>query len=354
MSESSTSPPLVSMLIDSSDPTSSAEAFPVRTSALRARVRASLARALACGSSTQGSFASYCPDTSSWKTSQLSLVEGLGSYSETWPRSGMIAGGTAFQLPPSAPLTAEIGSTWSRGEYPTPSAIDYGTSQNEGQVPHARSTAGTPSLSTWERTSWPTPMRRDGQGGPSPSQNRDLQREALQWPTLLSRDARGPQSGQERQGGQTLSESAVLTWPTPTAGDGKRATPMMRGNESLPSAATQLWPTATAGDGRGSGSRASRGNEGNQANEGTSLTDATCRSGRPLQETCVHGGGLPASSQPAICRVAYGLSLGVDEAKRLGSRNARLRALGNAVVPQVAEICGYVIQLIEEALQEVA
>ncbi len=63
---------------------------------------------------------------------------------------------------------------------------------------------------------------------------------------------------------------------------------------------------------------------------------------------------VPASAQPAVCRVAYGLSMGVDKPQHAGSRNARLRALGNAVVPAVAEVCGYVIGLIEEALEEAA
>lgn len=63
-------------------------------------------------------FASYDPPSSSWKTSQRSLVEGLETFSETWPRSGMMRGGTAYQLPPLAPLTAATGS----GLLPTPEA----------------------------------------------------------------------------------------------------------------------------------------------------------------------------------------------------------------------------------------
>jgi len=43
----------------------------------------------------------------------------------------------------------------------------------------------------------------------------------------------------------------------------------------------------------------------------------------------------PVASQPAIRRVAHGVSRGVDR--------SRLRALGNAVVPQVAEVIGRAI-----------
>jgi hypothetical protein len=232
-----------------------------KTSVLRAKVRASLVRALACGASTQGSFASYSPGTSSWKTSQLSLVENLERYSETWPRAGTIAGGTAFLLPPSEPLTAEIGSTWSRGEYPTPSATDYGTSQNEGQVPH-----GMPSTETAQT------RMDDGR--------RNLDDAVALWPPPICRDARGPQGGQQRQGSATLSET------------------------------TRMWPTATAGDAASSGSRASRGMEGNQANEGTSLTDATCRSGRPLLTTCTHGGPCQPVLSPVFVEWLMGFPWG--------------------------------------------
>jgi hypothetical protein len=45
------------------------------------------------------------------------------------------------------------------------------------------------------------------------------------------------------------------------------------------------------------------------------------------------------SAEPGLDRVAHGLSGGLDGRKR----RARLRALGNAVVPQCAEVVGRVI-----------
>ncbi len=45
---------------------------------------------------------------------------------------------------------------------------------------------------------------------------------------------------------------------------------------------------------------------------------------------------VPVETQPAVCRVAYGVPAGMDA--------ARLRALGNAVVPQVAEVVGAVVR----------
>lgn len=156
-----------------SDLTSSAEDSLARISRLQARVAASLARSLAYGPSTPGSFASYDRASSSWRTSQPSLFEDSKPCSVTWPRSGTMRGGTAFPLPPSAPLTGVTGSSWSRGEYPTPSATEYGSSQNEGSVPHDRPTRGTPSLSTWARKQWPTTTAGDAKSSGSRVGNPD-------------------------------------------------------------------------------------------------------------------------------------------------------------------------------------
>jgi hypothetical protein len=86
---------------------SSAAASPVRTSALRARARELKASAAAYGQSTPELLASYDPATSSWRTSQRCLVEGWTVFSETWPRSGLMRSGTAYQLPPLVRLTDE-------------------------------------------------------------------------------------------------------------------------------------------------------------------------------------------------------------------------------------------------------
>jgi hypothetical protein len=100
--------------------TFSAEASRARTSALLARAPGSPGLARVFGQSTPASLASYDPATSSWRTSQLSLLADSESFSGTWPRSGMTRSGTAYQLQPLAPLTAGIGS----GSWPTPTKTD--------------------------------------------------------------------------------------------------------------------------------------------------------------------------------------------------------------------------------------
>jgi len=64
--------------------------------------------------------------------------------------------------------TAGRGSSWSRGEYPTPTAQRYGSGQNgdpcDGRDGYA--TKKNPSLETWA-TGWPTPTATDAAGGGS-------------------------------------------------------------------------------------------------------------------------------------------------------------------------------------------
>jgi hypothetical protein len=67
------------------------------------------------------SFASYDPDSSSWRTFQGSLLAEWETYSETWPPSGMTRNGTAYQRPTSVPPIYATAS----GLLPTPTTLDH-------------------------------------------------------------------------------------------------------------------------------------------------------------------------------------------------------------------------------------
>ena len=88
------------------------------------------------GASTPVLLANYDHATSSWRTSQHCLVEGLTVYSETWPRSGTMQSGIAYQLPALVRLTDEIGF----GLWLTPQSEDakacYTGSQNQVMLAH--------------------------------------------------------------------------------------------------------------------------------------------------------------------------------------------------------------------------
>ena len=107
--------------------TQSVEDFPAKTSAAQEKAQVLKANVAACGLNTPELLASYDHDTSSWRTSQHCLVEGLTVFSERWPRSGMMQNGIAYQLQPLVRLTDET----EYGLWPTPTTDGFAA---EGQV----------------------------------------------------------------------------------------------------------------------------------------------------------------------------------------------------------------------------
>jgi hypothetical protein len=163
---------------------SSAEDSPARTSASPGLEPALLANARAYGRSTPVLLARYDRDSSSWKTSQHCLLEGLATYSETWPRSGTMRSGTAYQLPPLVPLTDATDS----GLLATP------TTKGNQLAPSMMKHPGCRNL-------WPTPTTRDYKDGA-----------ATPW---------------MMQNHKSLLGRVVHLWPTPQANDNRD-----RGNQS--------------------------------------------------------------------------------------------------------------------------
>jgi hypothetical protein len=102
---------------------SSAAASPARTSASPAREPGSKDHARAFGGSLLGSLGNFDPDTSSLKTSQLSLFGDSTGCLQTLPRAGSMRNGTIYQRQPLAPLTGGTGS----GLWPTPAGMDAAT-----------------------------------------------------------------------------------------------------------------------------------------------------------------------------------------------------------------------------------
>jgi len=100
------------------------EDSPVRTYRLRGSRPDFQARALDFGTKCFAFVARWCHVTSSWKTSQTSLLEsadaGLLPSSVIWPRSGMMCNGIVYRLPP---LVRSIHGT-GYGLLPTPTKMD--------------------------------------------------------------------------------------------------------------------------------------------------------------------------------------------------------------------------------------
>ena len=178
--------------------TSSAGASPAKTSASPEKARGFMGSAAGSGGSSTESFASFDPDSLSWRTSQLSVLGDSPEFSGRWPRSGTMLGGIAYPLKPSAPLTAVTGSSWSRGEYPTPTAVRYG--MNRGGGAGANTGPVRESLDTWARQ-WATPTVSAATGG--------------------QRSRGGKRKSELLLGGQAIK---ATNWPTPRATAGTSLT----------------------------------------------------------------------------------------------------------------------------------
>lgn len=135
-----------------------AEDSPARTSPTREPERELKASAAAYGQSMPDLLASFDRNSSSWRTSQHCLVEGLTVFSETWPRSGMMRNGIAYQLQPLVRLTDETAS----GSWPTPRSC----SSMAATLTPKLAAHKYPNLETVvARTLWPTPTA--SMGGPN-------------------------------------------------------------------------------------------------------------------------------------------------------------------------------------------
>lgn len=179
-----------------------------KTSPSPAREQGSTEPARVFGPSTHDSLASFDPATSSWRTSQLSLLGGLDEFSGTWPRSGSMRNGTAYQRVPLAPLTGGIGS----GLLPTPVARDWKDTGAPSEMQRK-----SPSLAARaHKNMWPTPRTSDtngpgrhGTGGlglRTAVAEAELTKDGLY--TTPCADDTGHRKGKYAQGGTPLSAQA--------------------------------------------------------------------------------------------------------------------------------------------------
>jgi hypothetical protein len=137
--------------------TSSAAGSRVRTLAKLAQALAWRVSDLVYGANTRESLATFDRNGLSWKTSQACFLEGSETFSETWPRSGMMLSGKAYQLPPLAPLTKGTAS----GLWPTPNASK---AANDLTLTKSGDGRTKPNKLGWAVALWPTPTRRDTKG----------------------------------------------------------------------------------------------------------------------------------------------------------------------------------------------
>ena len=101
---------------------SSQGGFLAKTSAQPEKERGSTGKGRGCGFTWQGSFAKYDRDSSSWRTPQCSLLEGLDVFSETWPRWGTMRNGVCWERETWGEV---MQGTVSGFSHPTPTCSDH-------------------------------------------------------------------------------------------------------------------------------------------------------------------------------------------------------------------------------------
>jgi hypothetical protein len=144
--------------------TSSAAGSRVRTYRALADALALKVRDLAFGRNTGALLANFDPASSSWRTCQACLVSGWEPFLETWPRSGSMRNGIAYQQQPLAALTYGTGFGSSpTHSIPTPTASDHiERRETFGQLNFETNKAVT--LDRFVRM-WPTPTASDSKSG---------------------------------------------------------------------------------------------------------------------------------------------------------------------------------------------
>tara|TARA_S200002703_G_scaffold5417_1_gene6291 strand:+ start:702 stop:1463 length:762 start_codon:yes stop_codon:yes gene_type:complete len=182
----------------------------VRTSLLLERAQVLQVPGVDSGERWPEWFAKWSPNGSLWKTPQRSLLEGLDTFSETWPRWGMMRNGVCSERPTLGPLTAGSGS----GYWRTPCKEDGGA-----RGPYRDKTkldaylAKGHMLNLYEQVAWPH-----------------------LWPTPRANDAekRGNINPDDPRNGLPGAVRKLL--PTPTVNDAKNSTlpPSQEDRDSIP------------------------------------------------------------------------------------------------------------------------
>ena len=178
------------------------------------------------GSNLPASFARFDPDSLSWKTSAQSLFEDSIPFSGTWPRSGSMRSGCAYERRTWAPRTGASGGSVS--QWPTTSAGDGERGSNSLYI-HGDRKAGR--MLSQEANRWPTPDANsasysNGVYGPN---LREASMEFLpsaQWRNpSAGHPAKGGSQDPEKRlaGGHTLDlQDQAEYWSTPNVPNGGR------------------------------------------------------------------------------------------------------------------------------------
>ena len=168
---------------------------------LRERALGLPVRDLGSGEKWPESSGRYDPASRSWKTRQCSLLGGLESCSEIWPRWGTMRGGEWWErTTPVLRTSATVSGLW-----PTPCLPGNGGSHGKAKM---------------REMLYPTPTTEGIDGG---SNSRKAAKARGMWPTATARDWNGAnaEQGLTRKDGKSRMDQLAnaVAWPTPNASD---------------------------------------------------------------------------------------------------------------------------------------
>jgi hypothetical protein len=173
--------------------TSSAAGSPAKTFRQQGAELVSRVRGAVCGGSSRESFANFDRESSSWRTSQLSLLEGSERFSESFPKAGMMRSGRAFALPTLVLHTAGTDSSSSRGAWPTATcgdAFGSGSRNTATSKAHPGISLTDAVLGDGGKGRWPTPCASDHRDRGTADSPAIARRRAIGKQVMLSMECR--------------------------------------------------------------------------------------------------------------------------------------------------------------------
>lgn len=167
--------------------TSSQAVSPAKTLASPERAQDSTVHAPAFGGKCSASFAKRDPVSSSWRTFQLSLAEGLTAFLGRWPTWGSMRNGACYRRPTAElPISASAGgvllptptqdsatertSKYKQGGTPLPLAVRMLPTPTVNDANNVTRTSGAFQSLSRAVQQWPTPTTRDAHNNGAPSQ----------------------------------------------------------------------------------------------------------------------------------------------------------------------------------------
>lgn len=203
------------------------------------------------GPTSERQFATYDPDTHSWKMWPATGLWGSIEYSETWPKTGCMSDGRAFERPTLVPRITESDCS-SLSHLPTPKVSGDRTSHRAATLSHSRSGPSLEQATELMRGHLPREFTSWDELPPS------WHRPARTFPTPTAslgehRNDSGQNPDKRREGGHQASLADVTCYlPTPTASEIKRdsssPSQMVRNSPSL-AVVDRHFPTPEAKNG---------------------------------------------------------------------------------------------------------